>query len=90
MPVCLTANEWIYKQLYDILFPRNQTTNDNLRGWCRMKKSVLFLLTLVPVVVGYLVNVLIMIPVIGMAGFYLLPLVTTAFWIYLGKQYARR
>lgn len=55
-----------------------------------MKKSVLFLLTLVPVVVGYLVNVLIMIPVIGMAGFYLLPLVTTAFWIYLGKQYARR
>lgn len=55
-----------------------------------MKKSILFLLTLVPVVVGYLVNVLIMIPVIGMAGFYLLPLVTTAFWIYLGRQYARR
>lgn len=55
-----------------------------------MKKSILLLLTLVPVVVGYLVNVLIMIPVIGMAGFYLLPLVTTAFWIYLGRQYARR
>lgn len=76
--------------MYDMLFPSNQTTNGDLRGWCRMKKSILFLLTLVPVVVGYLVNVLIMIPVIGMAGFYLLPLVTTAFWIYLGRQYARR
>ncbi len=54
-----------------------------------MKKSVLILLTLVPVIVGYLVNVLIMVPIIGMAGFYLLPLCTTAFWIYLGKQYAR-
>lgn len=55
-----------------------------------MKKSVLFLLTLVPPVVGYFVNVLITVPVIGMAGFYLLPLFTTAFWIYLGRQYARR
>lgn len=55
-----------------------------------MKKSILFLLTFVPVIVGYLVNALIMIPVIGTAGFYLLPLFTTIFWIYLGKQYARR
>lgn len=55
-----------------------------------MKKSVLILLTLVPVIVGYLVNVLIMVPIIGMAGFYLLPLCTTFFWIYLGKQYARK
>ncbi len=55
-----------------------------------MKKSVLLLSTLVPVVVGYLVNVLIMVPVIGMASFYLLPLVTTVFWLYMGKQYARR
>ena len=55
-----------------------------------MKKSVLLLSTLVPVVVGYLVNVLIMVPVIGMASFYLLPLVTTVFWFYMGKQYARR
>ena len=54
-----------------------------------MKKSVLLLLTLVPVIVGYLVNVLLMVPVIGMAGFYLLPLCTTAFWLYLGNQYAR-
>lgn len=31
-----------------------------------------------------------MVPVIGMAGFYLLPLVTTVFWFFLGKQYARK
>ena len=37
-----------------------------------------------------IVNVLIMVPVIGMAGFYLLPLLTTAFWFYLGKQFARK
>lgn len=55
-----------------------------------MKKSVLFLATLLPVILGYLVNVLLMVPVIGMAGFYLLPLATTVFWIYLGRQYARR
>ena len=55
-----------------------------------MKKSILFLLTLVPVVVGYLVNVWIMVPVMGTASFYLLPLFTTAFWVYLGRQYARR
>ena len=55
-----------------------------------MKKSVLILLSLVPVVVGWLVNILILVPVIGMAGFYLLPLVTTVFWFFLGKQYARK
>ena len=55
-----------------------------------MKKSVLILLTLTPVIVGYLVNILIMVPVIGTAGFFLLPLLTTVFWFYLGKQYARR
>ncbi len=55
-----------------------------------MKKSVLLLLSLVPVVVGWLVNILILVPVIGMAGFYLLPLLTTVFWFYLGKQYAKR
>lgn len=53
-----------------------------------MKKRVLILLSFVPVVVGWLVNILIMIPVIGMAGFYLLPLLTTVFWFFLGKQYA--
>lgn len=55
-----------------------------------MKKSVLLLLTLVPVVIGYLLNVLITVPLIGMIGFYLIPLFTTVFWFYLGKQYAYR
>ena len=44
-----------------------------------MKKSILILLSLVPVVVGWLVNTLFMVPVVGMAGFYLLPLFTTVF-----------
>ena len=55
-----------------------------------MKKSVLILLSFVPVVVGWLVNILIMVPVIGIAGFYLLPLLTTVFWFFLGKWYARK
>ena len=55
-----------------------------------MKKSVLFLLSLVPVAVGSLAATLISVPVVGIASFYLLPLLTTAFWIYLGRQYARR
>lgn len=55
-----------------------------------MKKSVLLLLSFVPVVVGWLVNILIMVPVIGMVGFYLLPLLTTVFWFFLGKQYAHK
>ena len=55
-----------------------------------MKKSVLILLSLVPVVVGWVVNILIMVPVIGMAGFYLFPLLTTVFWFFLGKQYAHK
>lgn len=55
-----------------------------------MKKSVLISLSLVPIIVGYLVNALLMVPVLGMACFYLLPLLTTVFWFYLGKQYAAR
>ncbi len=55
-----------------------------------MKKSVLVLLSLVPVAVGWLVNVLIAVPVIGMVGFYLFPLLTTVFWFFLGRQYARK
>jgi len=55
-----------------------------------MKKSVLILLSFVPVAVGWLVNILITVPVIGMVGFYLLPLLTTVFWLLLGKQYARK
>jgi hypothetical protein len=54
-----------------------------------MKKSQLVLLSLVPIVVGYIVNVTLLLPVIGMFSFYVLPLLTTAFWFYLGRQYAR-
>ena len=54
-----------------------------------MKKSTLVLLTFVPIVVGYLVNITLLLPVIGMLGFYVLPLLTTVFWFYLGRQYAR-
>ena len=54
-----------------------------------MKKSTLILLTFVPMIVGWLVNALLILPVIGMLGFYVLPLLTTVFWFCLGKQYAR-
>lgn len=55
-----------------------------------MKKTILIASSLVPVIVGYLINYLIMVPEIGMKAFFLLPLLTTVFWFYLGKQYARR
>lgn len=55
-----------------------------------MKKSVLISLSLVPVIIGYLINALLMVPALGTACFYLLPLLTTVFWFYLGKQYADR
>lgn len=54
-----------------------------------MKKSVLILLTLVPVAVGYLVNHLLLVPGIGMIAFYVLPILTTVFWFWLARQYAR-
>lgn len=54
-----------------------------------MKKSVLVLLTLVPVAVGYLVNNLLLVPGIGMVCFYVLPILTTVFWFWLARQYAR-
>lgn len=48
-----------------------------------MKKSVLLLLTLTPVLVGYLINWLILVPVIGMPIFYIAPLLMLVFWFYL-------
>ena len=53
-----------------------------------MKKICLVLLTFVPCLVGYLVNISIRLPVIGSIIFYVLPLFTTVFWFYLGRQYA--
>lgn len=54
-----------------------------------MKKSILVLLTFVPFIVGYIINISIRLPMIGMIIFYVLPLLTTVFWFYLGRQYAR-
>ena len=45
-----------------------------------MKKTKLVLLTLVSIVVGWLINRLIMTPVIGMLLFYVLPLGVLIFW----------
>lgn len=59
-----------------------------LEGARHMKKSVLVLLTFVPVIVGYIINFSLRIPLIGMIIFYVLPLLTTVFWFYLGRQYA--
>lgn len=55
----------------------------------RMKKLVLVLLTFVPVIVGYIINHFILLPVIGMVFYRVLPLLTTVFWFYLGRQYVR-
>ena len=52
------------------------------------RKYKWFLLTFVPVIVGYIVNIFIMIPVAGTLLFYLLPILTTVFWYRIGGQYA--
>lgn len=54
-----------------------------------MKKTLLVPAALVPVLVGIVVNYTLAIPLIGSALFTLLPLLTTAFWVFLGWQYAR-
>ena len=54
-----------------------------------MRKAQLVLLTVVPVIVGWLINVLIMVPVVGMLVFYVLPFGVLLFWFWLGKQYAK-
>ena len=66
-----------------------ETQTMRKKGWYHMKKRNMILLSFVPVIVGYLVNLMIMIPVIGMACYYLLPLLTTVFWLRLGRQYVR-
>ncbi len=54
-----------------------------------MKKIILILLTLVPILIGWLINVFIYIPKVGMALFYVLPFVVLVFWFWLGRQYAK-
>lgn len=53
-----------------------------------MKKHVLICLTFVPIIVGYIRNLTVLLPGIGIVLYYLLPLLTTVFWFYLGKQFA--
>ena len=53
-----------------------------------MKKRVLVLLTFVPVIVGYVINLTIILPVIGPMFFYVLPILATVFWFWLGRQFA--
>ena len=40
-------------------------------------------------IVGYIINHFILLPVIGMVFYRVLPLLTTVFWFYLGRQYVR-
>ena len=55
-----------------------------------MKKNVLVLCSFIPIIVGYLVNILIMVPLIGMTGFYTFPILMTICWFFVGKEYAKR
>ena len=54
-----------------------------------MKKIILILLTLVPILIGWLVNEFIHVPKVGMTLFYVLPFVVLVFWFWLGRQYAK-
>ena len=54
-----------------------------------MRKSQLVLLTLVPIIAGWLINALLLVPVVGMLMFYVFPFCVLLFWFWLGKQYAR-
>lgn len=53
-----------------------------------MKKSILILLTAVPIFVGYIFNWTALLPVIGSIAFYALPLLVLVFWFWLGKRYS--
>ncbi|MGN1166466.1 MAG: hypothetical protein ACI4S2_08600 [Lachnospiraceae bacterium] len=54
-----------------------------------MRKYELILLTLVPIFAGYLINLILFVPVIGMILFYILPLLVLVFWFWLGGQYSK-
>lgn len=54
-----------------------------------MRKSILIMLTLIPVIAGYILNLTLMVPGIGMLLFYLIPAVIMVFWFYLGKLYSK-
>ena len=54
-----------------------------------MKRWILISLTLVPFIAGHIINSTLAIPVLGIALYYVLPLLTTVFWFWLARQYAR-
>lgn len=54
-----------------------------------MKKLLLILSALVPVLAGCVVNFTLRFPVIGPLLFQVVPFLTTVFWVFLGWQYAR-
>ncbi|MEL7656550.1 MAG: hypothetical protein AAGU75_11655 [Bacillota bacterium] len=53
-----------------------------------MKRNTLILLTFVPVVTGYILNLTLLIPGMGVLLYYLLPCITQIFWFYLGNKYS--
>lgn len=54
-----------------------------------MKKSILILLTFIPLIVGYIINITITIPGIGMIIYYVVPIGVLIFWFYLGSLYSK-
>ncbi len=52
-------------------------------------KKLLVLLTFVPIAAGWLINLTIGIPLIGLFMFYLLPFAVLFFWFWLGEQFAQ-
>jgi len=54
-----------------------------------MKKSILILLTFVPLIVGYVINITLTIPGIGMIIYYVVPLGVSGFWFYLRSLYSK-
>ena len=53
-----------------------------------MKKYILILLTLVPILAGWLINVTLLVPVLGELMFYVFPILVLVFWFRLGSRYA--
>lgn len=53
-----------------------------------MKKRTLVLLTFVPIIAGYIINLTVLLPGIGTLIYYVLPLLMTVFWFWLGRQFA--
>lgn len=54
-----------------------------------MKKFVLILLTFVPILVGYLINSTVLVPVLGIFMLYVVPLLVLVFWFFLGSMYSK-